>query len=92
MPQIRVTRHRISGGNVIANTTAFFLSGPGVSATTTQNDNTILVKLSDNSSAAIPTNIVGNTTVAAGMGTGCTTAGNCEGIGTYESAVNFNQN
>ena len=84
------TQARISAGNVMGNGTAFFMNSPGTIQNSTGNLITILIKLSDNSSAAILTNIVGNTTVTSGTGGSCNTGGNCTAAATYPVGVNFN--
>jgi hypothetical protein len=84
------TQARISAGNVMGNGTAFFMNSPGTVGGSTANLVTILIRIQDNSSAAIVTNIVGNTTVTSGSGGSCNTGGNCTSAITYQSGVNFN--
>ena len=86
------TQARIMGGNVIGNGTAFFMNSPGTISGSSGNLVTILVKVQDNTSSAILTNIVGNTTVVSGTGGSCATGGNCQSGATFPVGVNFNVN
>ena len=71
---------RISYGDVINNTTAYFMADPGVGKYT------ILLRLQGNSAADITTNQTGNTTMVAGSGASCP----CTAVGNYSNAVNYN--
>jgi hypothetical protein len=84
------TQARIMGGNVLANGTAFFMNSPGTVSGGTANLVTILIKVQDNTSSAILTNIAGNTTVTSGAGGSCATGGNCQSALTFPVGVNFN--
>lgn len=86
------TQVRISAGSVVSNGTAFFMNSPGTVNASSANLVTILIRVHDNSSGAIPTDIVGNTTVTSGSGGSCATNGNCQSAVTYPVGVNFNAN
>jgi hypothetical protein len=73
---VSVAMVMVSRGSIVNNGTAFFQTNPGVGF---QN---IYVQLTSNSSGQWPTNIVNNTSIFGGTGTGCP----CTGVGQYQAS------
>ena len=78
------TEARLFGGNVVGNTTAYFMSNPGASTQANTSDITILIY---QTGTAVLTNTVGNGTLISGNGTGCpsgSTGNQCTSTGIYQ--------
>lgn len=83
------TEVRIAWGNAIDNTTAYFMTNPGLGCGGLCNKVTILEFLTSNTSAAFSTNMTGNATLVTGSGSSCTAnAGSCTSLGTYLQTQN----
>jgi len=75
------TMVRISGGKVLANTTAFVMNNPGLRLSAVDNLITIFLY---NQGGGYPTVVAGNTTTTSGTGASCTSnPGNCTVLGQY---------
>jgi hypothetical protein len=81
---------KISGGNVVGNNTAFFMSSPGLRTclNCTGNKINLYIRLLGNSTADFSTNVAGNTVFAGGSGTGCLQAFDCVNPGNYGGTTN----
>ena len=84
------TNVRLSGGNVINNTTAYLMHDPGLGSLNNCNRITIFAR---NPNGVYSVNQTGNNTLVTGDGTSCTFNVNfCTSIGSYQPGVNSQLN